>query len=140
MISNILQILGLQSRISQSLKQFFLPVGQNNFGNKIPFLISSTFITATNGWTEFNWFHFNKDLTHWFNFDSSWDNDWLILSTVVSAGSLIWGIGKGILSYCSTTKRSEDINPEQNWKNLIIFDLIIYLKVWNWIESDIYNQ
>ena len=42
MISKILQILGLQPRISKlfswSLKQFFLTVGQNNFGNKIPFL------------------------------------------------------------------------------------------------------
>ena len=37
----ILQILGLQPRISkvfQSLQQFFLTVGQNNFGSKIPFL------------------------------------------------------------------------------------------------------
>ena len=32
MISKILQILGLQPRISN----FFLTVGQNNFGNKIP--------------------------------------------------------------------------------------------------------
>ena len=32
-ISNFLQILGLQPRISK----FFLTVGQNNFGNKIPF-------------------------------------------------------------------------------------------------------
>ena len=43
MISKILQILGLKSRISkvfpQSLEQFFLTVGQNNFGNKIPFLL-----------------------------------------------------------------------------------------------------
>ena len=38
MISKILQILGLQPRISKSLEQFFLTVDQNNFGNKIPFL------------------------------------------------------------------------------------------------------
>ena len=42
MISKKLQILGLQPRIlkvlSQSLEQFFLAVGQNNFGNKIPLL------------------------------------------------------------------------------------------------------
>ena len=41
-ISKFLQILGIQPRISkdfsQSLAQFFLTVGQNNFGNKIPFL------------------------------------------------------------------------------------------------------
>ena len=41
MISKILQILSLQLRISiffsRSLEQFFLTVGQNNFGNKIPF-------------------------------------------------------------------------------------------------------
>ena len=41
MISKILQILGLQPRISKvfsrSLEQFFLTVDQNNFGNKIPF-------------------------------------------------------------------------------------------------------
>ena len=42
MISKILQILGLQAYISKvksfspSLEQFFLTVGQNNFGNKIP--------------------------------------------------------------------------------------------------------
>ena len=35
MISKILQILGIQPRISK----FFLTVGQNNFGNKIPFLL-----------------------------------------------------------------------------------------------------
>ena len=44
MISKILQILGLQPRISkvfsQSLEQFFLTVGQNNFGNKLPFFSS----------------------------------------------------------------------------------------------------
>ena len=44
MISNILQILGLQPRIfksfSRSLEQFFLTLGQNNFGKKIPFLFS----------------------------------------------------------------------------------------------------
>ena len=42
MISNFLKILGLQPRISkvflESLEQFFLTVGQNNFGNKIPYL------------------------------------------------------------------------------------------------------
>ena len=41
MISKFLQILGLQPRISiffsWLLEQFFLTVGQNNFGNKIPF-------------------------------------------------------------------------------------------------------
>ena len=40
-ISNFLQILGLQPRISKvfprSPEQFFLTAGQNNFGNKIPF-------------------------------------------------------------------------------------------------------
>ena len=40
--SKNLQIFGLQPRISkdfsQSLDQFFLTVGQNNFGNKIPFI------------------------------------------------------------------------------------------------------
>ena len=35
-ISKNLKIPGLQPRISQSLQQFFLTVGQNNFGNKIP--------------------------------------------------------------------------------------------------------
>ena len=42
-ISKFLQILGLQPRISKvffrSLAQFFLTVGQNNFGYKIPFHI-----------------------------------------------------------------------------------------------------
>ena len=42
MIPKNLKILGLHPRISnffsQSLEQFFLRVGQNNFGNKIPFL------------------------------------------------------------------------------------------------------
>ena len=42
MISKNLQILGLQPRISRSLEQFFLTVGQNDFGNKIP-LHSPTF-------------------------------------------------------------------------------------------------
>ena len=42
MISKLLQILSLQPQISKvfhdrSLEQFFLTVGQNNFGNKIPF-------------------------------------------------------------------------------------------------------
>ena len=40
MISKFLQILGLQNRISKVLlvrwNKFFLTVGQNNFGNKIP--------------------------------------------------------------------------------------------------------
>ena len=44
MISKILQILGLQPRISkknsQPLEQFFLKVDQDNFGNKIPLFIS----------------------------------------------------------------------------------------------------
>ena len=35
-ISKFLQILGLQPQISRSLEHFFLTVGQNNFGNKIP--------------------------------------------------------------------------------------------------------
>ena len=42
MTSTFLQILGLQPRLlqsfSRSLEQFFLTVGQNDFGNKIPFL------------------------------------------------------------------------------------------------------
>ena len=37
MISKILQILCLQPRI----EHFFLTVGQNNFGNKIPFCVST---------------------------------------------------------------------------------------------------
>ena len=38
MISKILQILGLQPRISKvSVEQFILTAGQKNFGNKIPF-------------------------------------------------------------------------------------------------------
>ena len=40
-ISKFLKTLGLQPQISKvfrSLDQFFLTVGQNNFGNKIPFL------------------------------------------------------------------------------------------------------
>ena len=42
MISKFLQILGLQPRISfksfsRSLEQFFLTVGQKNFGNKRPY-------------------------------------------------------------------------------------------------------
>ena len=41
MISKFLQIRGIQPRISKNflhhyLEQFFLTVGQNNFGNKIP--------------------------------------------------------------------------------------------------------
>ena len=45
--SKILQILGLQPRISKvfylksfsrSLEQLFLTVGQNNYGNKVPFI------------------------------------------------------------------------------------------------------
>ena len=43
MISNNLQILSLQpriSKVSQSPNQFFLKEGQNNFGNKIPFLFA----------------------------------------------------------------------------------------------------
>ena len=42
MISKILKIPGLQPQISNvfplSLEHFFLSVGQNNFGNKIPFI------------------------------------------------------------------------------------------------------
>ena len=44
MISKILQILGLQPRISKVFsitRFFFLTVGQYNFGNKIPFLSTS---------------------------------------------------------------------------------------------------
>ena len=40
MISNILQIFRIQSQFQKFFsitKQFFLTVGQNNFGNKIPF-------------------------------------------------------------------------------------------------------
>ena len=36
--SKFLKILDLQSRISKLLEQFFRTVGQDNFGNKIPFL------------------------------------------------------------------------------------------------------
>ena len=44
MISKCSQIFGLQPQISNVLliRTFFLAVGQNNFGNKIPFLILST--------------------------------------------------------------------------------------------------
>ena len=45
MISKNLQIPGLQPRISQSLEQFFLTVGQNNFVNKI-----HTIPTMHKGW------------------------------------------------------------------------------------------
>ena len=43
MIPKFLQILGLQPRISKVsldhyVEQFFLTVGQNNFGNKIPII------------------------------------------------------------------------------------------------------
>ena len=45
MISKNLQILGLLPQTSKvfprSLEQFFLTVGQNNFGNKIPFHLSN---------------------------------------------------------------------------------------------------
>ena len=48
MISKILQILSLQPRISKvssrSLEQFFLTVGQNNFGNKVPFIFECLYI------------------------------------------------------------------------------------------------
>ena len=44
----ILQILGLKPRISsfsRSVKHFFLTVGQNNFGKKIPFTNFSSFLS-----------------------------------------------------------------------------------------------
>ena len=48
MISNILQILDLQSRTSNifawSLEDLFLTVGQNNFGKKIPRLLLPTIL------------------------------------------------------------------------------------------------
>ena len=50
MISKILQILSLQlkfQKFSRSIKHFFLTVGQNNFGNKIPYL--------RNKYLEVNW-------------------------------------------------------------------------------------
>ena len=58
MISKILQILGLQPWISiffsRSLKQFFLTVGQNNFGNKIPKLPEIQIL---------NWLYMQSQLT-----------------------------------------------------------------------------
>ena len=60
-ISKFLQILGLQPWISKvfldQVEQFFLTIGQNNFGNKIPFLRKTimsglehqlSFVTFTN--------------------------------------------------------------------------------------------
>ena len=51
MISKFLQILGLQPRIfksfSRSLEQFFLTVGQINFGNKIPVSFISHYYLQT---------------------------------------------------------------------------------------------
>ena len=51
-ISKIWQILSLQPQISkvfyQSIEQFFLTVGQNNFGNKIPFLSSKFIFMSSN--------------------------------------------------------------------------------------------
>ena len=38
---------------SRSLEQFFLTVGQNNFGNKIPFLFETDFLPFF--WTGKNW-------------------------------------------------------------------------------------
>ena len=39
----------ISKSFSRSLEQFFLTIGQNNFGNKIPFIYSAT--TATEDWT-----------------------------------------------------------------------------------------
>ena len=37
--------LEFQTFFSRSLEQFFLTVGQNNFGNKIPFLLKKLYVT-----------------------------------------------------------------------------------------------
>ena len=50
MISQMLIIRSLQHRITKvyrSLEQFFLTLDQNNFGNKIPFLVFNQFIYRT---------------------------------------------------------------------------------------------
>ena len=63
MISKFLQILGLQPQsFSWSLEQFIHTVGQNNFGNKIPFLFQVILILLQNRQqqhTKFKWSLFN---------------------------------------------------------------------------------
>ena len=64
-ISKILQILGWSSASnfkinSQSQEQFFLTVGQNNFGNKIQFFLFSLIV---HGGDNMNYYHLLRDLS-----------------------------------------------------------------------------
>ena len=65
------------------------------------------YLTATNGWSSFKWFHL-WDVT-WKNgldFDdigiviSDFDNDFLVVSTVFSIGSVLHGIYGGLTVGC----------------------------------------
>ena len=70
MISKNLQILGLISKnISRSLEQFIITKGQNNFGNKIPFLSNFAyfFIPGFNGLKKRNRKWFCKFSLLWLN-------------------------------------------------------------------------
>ena len=76
MISKCLQILGLQPWISKvfswSLEQFFLTIGQNNFGNKISLLICPIRILSLEDTEEL----FINPSVNFFKLSSSMCNTW----------------------------------------------------------------
>ena len=54
MITNILKILSLQPQIAKvNLDHIFFTVGQNNFGNKVPFVSRATYISDCKNGSEF---------------------------------------------------------------------------------------
>ena len=67
------------------------------------------YITVTNGWNSFKWFNIGK--IDWDNgldhdnlniFADSIDNDWLIVSTILSAGSILKAIHGSLLVLIDT--------------------------------------
>ena len=110
---------------SRSLEQFFLTVGQNNFGNKIPFILSTI--------TSFSWDLICTCLCSNANFKSNFEiffsltyyldprrpNGYLVAAWIITGEFLL--IGLSIVGFVCLRrfKRREDWNNKKNLHNYL---------------------
>ena len=76
------------------------------------------YISATDGWIKFNWFNLGHlkgiDMDSLGVLTNDWDNNWLVGSIIMSAGSVLWGIYKGFSAFSSFGSKPKSDGEAEN--------------------------
>ena len=78
------------------------------------------YISATDGWIKFNWFNLGQlkgiDMDSLGVLTNDWDNNWLVGSIIMSAGSILMGIYSGYSAFSSFGSESKSDGEVENGK------------------------